>query len=209
MKCYCVTYPIVKHKDFNNLTQDWPTNLKTAVGGAWLRLLILVSTQRDHLKMLQSCFPEANHNHESCKHSILETAEKRCRENGVRFTQQRRQVLEILAESHQAMGAYEILDRFKPKSKGRTAPVTIYRALDFLIENNLAHRLNSLNAFVACSGPHDLQGVQFLVCKMCQTVAELSTPSIYEAIEKETQSADFTMTTPMVEIRGICRGCKG
>jgi Fur family transcriptional regulator, zinc uptake regulator len=158
--------------------------------------------------MLQSNFPEAGHDHDSCKSFILASAEKRCQENGVRFTRQRRRVLEILAESHQAIGAYDILARFQPDSNSRTAPVTIYRALDFLMENNLAHRLSTLNAFVACSGTHEGLDAQFLVCKMCQSVAELSTPSLNRAIHKEAQSADFTVTAPMVEIKGICGSCK-
>jgi Fur family transcriptional regulator, zinc uptake regulator len=158
--------------------------------------------------MLQASFPEADHDHESCKSDILATAERRCLEKGVRFTKQRRLVLEILAESHQAIGAYDILERFQPNSKGRTAPVTIYRALDFLMENNLAHRLNSLNAFITCSGSHDKLEAQFLVCKMCQSVAEISTSSVHKAIHKEAKTAGFTVTTPIVEIRGICYSCK-
>jgi Fur family transcriptional regulator, zinc uptake regulator len=158
--------------------------------------------------MEQEFFHFSDHNHENCKSAILKTAEKRCEENGVRFTQPRRMVLEILAESHQAMGAYDILERFKPNTKSRTAPVTIYRALDFLIENNLAHRLSSLNAFVACSTPHNGLDAQFLVCKKCQYVAELSTNSLHKAIHKEAESAKFTVTSPMVEIRGICSACK-
>ncbi len=159
--------------------------------------------------MLQTGFPTADHDHEDCISHILSSAEKRCRENGVRLTKQRRRVLEILAQSHQAIGAYDILAKFQPDSNGRTAPVTIYRALDFLMENNLAHRLNSLNAFVACSGSHEgLDDVQFLVCKSCQGVAELSTGSVQKAIQKEARLADFTVTTPMVEINGVCGPCK-
>ncbi|MBF0454407.1 MAG: transcriptional repressor [Magnetococcales bacterium] len=158
--------------------------------------------------MPQTYFPEAGHNHERCKLTILAIAEKRCRDNGVRFTPQRRQVLEILAQSHRALGAYDILERFQPNREGRTAPVTIYRALDFLMENQLAHRLSSLNAFVACSRQHDGPDVQFLVCNSCQSVAELSTPTLHQAIHQEVDSADFTITTPLVEIGGICSTCQ-
>ena len=158
--------------------------------------------------MLQPCFPQADHNHSNCKSLIMDIAEKRCQDNGVRFTSQRRRVLEILAESHQAVGAYDILERMQPENKGRTAPVTIYRALDFLMKNNLAHRLSSLNAFIACSGTHDGGTAQLLVCKICQSVAEIFTSALNNAIIKGAKSANFTITTPMVEIRGICPSCK-
>lgn len=159
--------------------------------------------------MAPSPFPKNDHDHEGCKLAILATAEKRCQENGVRFTKLRRQVLEILAENHQAMGAYDILARLQPETKGRAmAPVTIYRALDFLMENHLVHRLNSLNAFIACSTPHHGLDPQFLVCQHCRSVAEFSPSSVHDAIHKETASINFAITTPMVEIRGICASCQ-
>ncbi|MBF0447453.1 MAG: transcriptional repressor [Magnetococcales bacterium] len=158
--------------------------------------------------MLLACLTGVNHDHSHCKSRILEMAEARCRERGVRLTKQRRRVLEILADSHHAVGAYEILERFRPEQNARTAPITIYRALDFLMENNLAHRLSSLNAFVACSASHDKPGTQLFFCQNCQSVAEISRPAVHHALNQEARFADFTLTAQPVEIPGICAACK-
>ena len=97
-------------------------------------------------------FPDAGHDHDRCQAEILDDAEDLCDRRGVRLTAQRRRVLAIVAERHGAVGAYEILERLAEDEGRRPAPVTVYRALDFLIDQGLVHRVASLNAYVAC--PH-------------------------------------------------------
>ena len=104
-------------------------------------------------------------------------AEALCVERGQRLTPIRRKVLDVLLGSHKPLGAYEIIDRLAPKGP-RPAPITAYRALDFLRENGLVHRIESRNAFIACVHNHaagDL--VVFLICERCGAVGEASSPT--------------------------------
>ena len=93
-------------------------------------------------------FPERGHDHADCLTQVLSNAETVCQQRGVRLTPQRRRVLEIVAGSHSPLGAYDILEQMDFAGR-RSAPITVYRALDFLIEQGLVHRLASLNAFAA------------------------------------------------------------
>jgi Fur family zinc uptake transcriptional regulator len=147
------------------------------------------------------------HDHDACVADLLDAADRVCDERGVRLTSQRRQVLEIVADRHAAIGAYEIMERMAEGGR-RPAPVTVYRALDFLIEQGLVHRLASLNAFIACARPSDEHGAQFLICKRCGRVAELADPAVRQAIDKGARRADFTVAAPMVEVVGICAPCR-
>src|SRR5207247_1787841 len=117
--------------------------------------------------MSQPVFHAPGHDHERCTADALKHAEVLCAQRAQRLTPIRRQVLEILLESHKPLGAYEIMDRSTLRG-GRPAPITIYRALDFLRDNGLVHRIESRNAFVACVNNHatgDL--VVFLICEHC------------------------------------------
>lgn len=133
--------------------------------------------------------------------------ERLCAARRLRLTAQRRRVLEIVAESHAAIGAYEILARMGAGGRA-PAPISVYRALDFLMQHGLVHRVESLNAFVACAhggGPHP---AQFLVCSACRRVAELESPSIEHAIAAGAEAASFAVTRPIVEIGGLCLACR-
>lgn len=153
-------------------------------------------------------FPPPQHDHDNCVAAAISTAEAVCRERGLRFTGLRRRVLELVWDSHKPAGAYDILERLNRQGK-RTAPPTVYRALDFLIEADLVHRLDSLNAFVGCPDPGSSHTGQFLICRQCRSVAELDDPDINALVEQKASDLGFTAIRQMVEIQGLCRNCSG
>jgi Fur family zinc uptake transcriptional regulator len=156
-----------------------------------------------------SVFPHPGHDHARCAGDAMAHAELLCGERGERLTPMRRQVLETLAASHQPLGAYEIIERLGVVGP-RPAPITIYRALDFLLANGLAHRIESLNAFIACINNHESGApVVFLICERCGAVGEAPSSAVGTALLAAAQQAAFTPKTPVIEITGICGHCGG
>ncbi len=151
-------------------------------------------------------FPERDHDHRVCIENALKQAETLCGERDANLTPLRRQVLEIIWESHAPLGAYDVLERMNAGGE-RNAPPTVYRALDFLLKHGLIHRIESLNAFVGCATPTDAHEAQFFICRNCGAVAEAHSEKIGEAIEASAIQAGFEVETPMVEIRGQCPEC--
>jgi Fur family transcriptional regulator, zinc uptake regulator len=151
-------------------------------------------------------FPAPGHDHERCSAVLMARAERRCAERNVRLTPQRRRVLEIIAASHAAIGAYDILGRLGGEGRA-PAPVSIYRALEFLQRHGLVHRVESLNAYVACVTAGARHPAQFLICRRCRTVAEMNSPMIEDAIATGARSAGFSVTEPVVEVGGVCLTC--
>ncbi len=154
-----------------------------------------------------AAFPTPGHDHRHCVATLLAAAERLCNARNARLTAGRRRVLEIVAESHSAIGAYDIIDRLAERER-RPAPVTVYRALDFLIDQGLVHRLASVNAYVACARPSDDHGAQFLICKRCRTVAEMSSAAVFHAIVDGADAAGFDVSAPVVEVAGVCVNCR-
>jgi len=157
----------------------------------------------------QAVFPAPGHDHAQCSNDAMTVAEARCIERGQRLTPIRREVLAALLVSHRPLGAYEIMERLAPRGP-RPAPITVYRALDFLRENGLVHRIESRNAFVACVHAHaagDL--VVFLLCDTCGTVGEASSAEVASKLKAAARSAGFTPKSPVIEISGICTHCSG
>jgi Fur family zinc uptake transcriptional regulator len=137
---------------------------------------------------------------------LLAAADHACRSRGRTLTAARRRVLELVCASHVALGAYDILATLN-KGGGRVAPIAVYRALDFLIEMGLVHRLASRNAFIACAHPAASHGAQFLICDRCGTVAETADREIEAAVARGARKAGFAMRVPVVEIAGLCPQC--
>jgi Fur family zinc uptake transcriptional regulator len=172
--------------------------------------------------MPQPVFHAPGHDHARCTADALKHAEVLCAERAQRLTPIRRQVLEVLLESHKPLGAYEIMDRAaassgsaaasgkKPAPGGtRPAPITVYRALDFLRDNGLVHRIESRNAFVACVNNHasgDL--VVFLICEHCGAVGEAASAAVADQLKAAARSAGFTPKAPVIEISGVCAHCR-
>jgi Fur family zinc uptake transcriptional regulator len=135
-------------------------------------------------------------------------AEALCAERGERLTPMRRRVLEILAASHKPLGAYEIMDRVALKGP-RPAPITIYRALDFLRLNGLVHRIESRNAFVACGRNHGSDAlVAFLICERCGAVGEAPAAAVGQSLAGAARAAGFTPNLSVIEITGTCSHCR-
>lgn len=153
-------------------------------------------------------FPDPKHDHRACIDAGLEAAERICRENAARFTPDRRQVLEILLRRHSAAGAYDIIESMDWGDRKRASSV-VYRALDFLAENGLVHKLHSRNAFIACSHPDGVHGAQFLICTHCDRIAEIADRKVERGVIAAARIAGFTVRRPMIEIEGLCPHCGG
>ena len=141
----------------------------------------------------------------------LDQAAETCARNGARLTEIRRRVLALIIDSQGPLGAYALLDKLKTERANAT-PVTVYRALDFLLENGLIHKIERLNAFIACTdqGDHAHQhghAAQFLICRTCGTVAELEDPSIAEAISHAAGRTGFRPVHATIEVEGLCGAC--
>ncbi|HEY7746489.1 MAG TPA: transcriptional repressor [Desulfuromonadales bacterium] len=146
------------------------------------------------------------HDHSGCVETALRFAEEICLARGVRLTELRRRVLELVWSGHKPIGAYALLEQLQPG--GRAAPPTVYRALDFLLEQGLIHRLSSLNAYVGCPRPGEPHAGQFLICESCQNLTELRDGAIEEAIERSVQRSGFAPSRQTVEILGRCPQCR-
>jgi len=157
--------------------------------------------------MPRPVFPAPDHDHERCANAAIAHAEAHCAARAQRLTPMRRQVLEVLLGSHKPLGAYEIIEQLGHDA--RPAPITVYRALDFLRDNGLVHRIESRNAFVACVYNHvgdDL--VVFLICERCGTVGEAPGGTVAEALKSASRAAGFSPKSPLIEIVGVCSHCR-
>lgn len=152
-------------------------------------------------------FPPKEHNHRHCIRSALSDAETACRDSGLRLTPLRRRVLELVWSEHTPVGAYDVLDRLR-QDRARAAPPTVYRALEFLLDAGLIHRLESLNAYVGCPAPDDAHSGQFLICRDCNTVAELNAPKVSRALADSAHSMGFKVERETVEVVGLCPRCQ-
>ena len=156
----------------------------------------------------RGAFPTPGHDHDRCASDALAHAEAICAARKERLTPIRRRVLEALLASHQPLGAYEMIDRLAVRA-ARPAPITIYRALDFLREQGLVHRIESRNAFIACVHDHASgDPVVFLICEKCGTVGEAASAAVADTIKTASRAAGFTPKTPVIEISGVCAHCK-
>jgi Fur family zinc uptake transcriptional regulator len=157
--------------------------------------------------MPQSVFPAPDHDHGRCASAAIAHAEVLCAARAQRLTPMRRHVLEALLDSHRPLGAYEIIERLA--RHGRPAPITVYRALDFLRDNGLVHRIESRNAFVTCVHNHggdDL--IVFLICERCDAVGEAPGGNVAETLKASSRAAGFVPKSPVIEIAGICAHCR-
>jgi len=159
-----------------------------------------------NMQYFAKVFPHPGHDHNSCVTDALKRAEAVCAYRGARLTSLRRDVLKQVWDSHNPIGAYDILNRLQRKGK-TPAPITIYRTLDFLLKQGLVHRLATLNAYIGCGSAETPHDAQFLICNSCGVVAELNEPSIGQAIGHGASRADFHVNTSVVEVRGLCPGC--
>ncbi len=149
--------------------------------------------------------------------ALLVRAETLCDRRGARLTDVRRHVLGLILDSPRPAGAYDMLDKLRAHHKG-AAPPTVYRALEFLLEQGLIHKVERLSAFVGCIHGFEEDddddhvhhhAVQFLICNQCGHVQELSDKAIGKSLVRAALSTGFTMTGSTVEADGICADCAG
>ncbi|MDE2238332.1 MAG: transcriptional repressor [Rhodospirillales bacterium] len=139
--------------------------------------------------------------------SQLKAAEQACAENGAQLTALRRDVLALILQAETPVTAYQLLDRLKPIRKSAVPP-TIYRSLEFLLENKLIHKIERLNAFVPCAeADHHHADAQFLICKACGAVIEIEDHGVSEALTKAAAKHGFSPTRAVVEVEGLCAAC--
>jgi Fur family transcriptional regulator, zinc uptake regulator len=149
----------------------------------------------------------AAHDHAHCSTDALARAEAITAANGTRLTPVRRRVLEILLADHKALGAYDVLARLAADGYGNQPPVA-YRALEFLVDQGLAHRIQRLNAFTACVHPGESHAPAFLICRQCQTVAEAAATVARSALDAEAARAGFLIERTTIEALGLCPACR-
>lgn len=146
------------------------------------------------------------HDHGLCVAQALDAAEERCREAKLRLTPVRRKVLELLLHEHRALGAYAILDMLRDAGFGSQPPVA-YRALDFLVENGFVHKIERLNAFVACAHPGQTHSPAFMICRVCDAVAEAHSVPAKGVLGAAARAAGFQIERTVVEAEGVCPAC--
>jgi Fur family zinc uptake transcriptional regulator len=147
------------------------------------------------------------HDHAACIAEGVAAADAVCREKGLHFTPVRRRVLEILLARHKAMGAYEILDVLRAEGLGSQPPVA-YRALDFLVSNGFAHKIERLNAFIACAHHPNATAPAFLICRVCKAVAEAWPIRRAACWRRPPAESGFTIERAVVEAEGVCPNCR-
>src|SRR5690606_191738 len=148
------------------------------------------------------------HDHDHCVSQARAEADTLCARQGVRLPALRKRVLELVWQSHKPLGAYDILAVLSEEDGRRAAPPTVYRALDFLLENGLVHRIASLNAFVGCIHPERSHQGQFLICRQCRAAIELEQLAVSDAIVSAAAGVGFAVESQTVEVVGLCAACR-
>ena len=151
----------------------------------------------------------AAHDHGACVETLLDRARQSFGEQGLKLTTLRLRVLEEIASSHDAVGAYDVLERLARKTGERLAPISVYRAIDALQQAGLVHRLESRNAFFACHAPHmDRQRHMALVCETCAKVLEVPVATLFEMIDSASSGTGFRLNSVVAEGFGVCAACQ-
>jgi len=152
-------------------------------------------------------FLDTDHDHGQCLNRALDRAGAICNQRGTKLTPLRRRVLQLVWGGHKPLGAYDILDTLK-RERGGAAPPTVYRALAFLLQQGLVHRIESRNAFVGCCDPETPHDVKFLICRVCGLAAELNDVRIDTAIRNSAARAGFAVAHGAIELEGLCPHCQ-
>lgn len=138
--------------------------------------------------------------------ALLRKTEAYCEENGIRFTEPRRLVLEVIAAAEKPLGAYDILAQMG-KHVANPKPPTVYRAIEFLTEHHIIHRIESLNAYMLCHSDHRHEGSQFMICDDCGSVTEAHLCDLPMPLATKVQQKGFHLSRWNVELHGTCQDC--
>lgn len=147
------------------------------------------------------------HNHNACIDAALDHARVLCQQRNARLTAIRERVLALVWQSHRPLGAYDVLAELAREGQ-HAAPPTVYRALEFLQQHGLVHRIASLNAFVGCSHAGERHRGLFLICRRCRNVLELTAPPVNAAVEAAAGDAHFQAEDVTLEVSGLCPTCQ-
>ena len=147
------------------------------------------------------------HDHNACVTGGLAQVIASCKDKGLQFTPVRRRVLEILLEHHRAMGAYEILDILRVENLGSQPPV-VYRALDFLMNNGFAHKIERVNAYTACTHIGFDHAPAFLICISCDAVVETQSEMSKTVLSAAAKGTGFAISRVVIEAEGHCPKCQ-
>jgi Fur family zinc uptake transcriptional regulator len=155
-----------------------------------------------------ACIDPKHHVHDGA--GFVTAVEAACRERGLRLTPVRARVLGLIADAGRPLKAYDLLDQVREgEGAGAAAPPTVYRALDFLLANGFIHKLESVNAFVACHHPNTAQhSVPFLICDRCHSATELEDASIVAQLDVAARALGFAPQAQTLEVHGLCADCR-
>jgi Fe2+/Zn2+ uptake regulation proteins len=151
------------------------------------------------------------HHHVDDASAFVAAVERVSQERGLRLTPIRARVLRLIAEGGRPLKAYDLLDKVREgEGAGAAAPPTVYRALDFLLANGFIHKLESVNAFVACHHPSTAQhSVPFLICDRCHSAVELEDEQVVAALDERARALGFVPQAQTLEVHGLCARCSG
>lgn len=156
--------------------------------------------------MSDNALPYRPHNHAACVSQALADARAICLAENARLTPTRERVLELIWQSHKPLGAYDLLAALAEDGHN-AAPPTVYRALDFLLQYGLVHRIASLNAFIGCAHAGQHHTSVFLICRSCRNALELPAPEVGRAVQEAAAAESFTPEDTTIEIAGQCPNC--
>lgn len=157
--------------------------------------------------MATNALPYRPHNHSTCVNQALADAHAICKARNARLTPTRERVLELIWQSHKPLGAYDVLAVLAEDGQN-AAPPTVYRALDFLQQHGLVHRIASLNAFIGCTHAGENHTCMFLICRSCHNVLELTAPAVSSAVSEAAAAEAFVPEDTILEIAGRCPNCR-
>jgi Fur family zinc uptake transcriptional regulator len=154
----------------------------------------------------------ANHSHAHPPHhhdakGFVRAVEHASEERGLRLTPLRKEVLELIAASRKPIKAYDLLDLLRERH-GNAAPPTVYRALDFLLDNGFIHKLESINSYVSCHHPAEAHQVPFLICDSCSSAEEVCDDRVADLIEAQAKALGFKPQAQTLEVHGTCKNCR-
>ncbi|NKF21279.1 Fur family transcriptional regulator [Solimonas marina] len=138
---------------------------------------------------------------------VMRHAETLCAERGLRFTPIRREAYAVMLRHQRPLSAYQLLELMQAQQQRRLAPLTVYRALDFLVDSGLAHKLETAHAFVACDHPDEMHQSLYLLCTDCGSSEEVATERLTRLIDREASQRHFRPSRQVVEIEGLCSAC--
>jgi Fur family zinc uptake transcriptional regulator len=165
-----------------------------------------MATERPHAHADHDCAHPELHTHGAGE--FVRAVEKACRERGLNLTPIRAEALKQIAEAGKPVKAYDLLERMRG-GPGASAPPTVYRALDFLLENGFVHRLVSINAFLACHHPLAGHVVPILICKTCESAQELEDETLAAQLDALARAQRFEPVSSYLEVLGVCARCSG